>query len=155
MLYETRVSYFEKLRGLDLTIGHRPEAPASLEDALGRAIADDLAGLGHEVVLGVHEVHDLERGRNVDGRAARVAPLGEACGDAFLVGEVYLPSAKWQPYLDQFDAVFAFDDAPDGAALDRALGTAARPERSRWRSSPGSWTDRASTNSKSATVRRW
>ena len=41
MLYETRVSYFEKLRGLDLTIGHRPETPASLEDALGRAIAGE------------------------------------------------------------------------------------------------------------------
>lgn len=41
MLYETRVSYFEKLRGLALTIGHRPETPTSLEDALGRAIAGD------------------------------------------------------------------------------------------------------------------
>jgi hypothetical protein len=41
LLYETRVSYFEKLRGLDLTIGHRPNVPASLEDALGRAIAGE------------------------------------------------------------------------------------------------------------------
>ncbi len=41
MLYETRVSYFEKLRGLDFTIGHRPAIPASLEDALGRAIAGE------------------------------------------------------------------------------------------------------------------
>jgi hypothetical protein len=41
VLYETRVSYFEKLRGLGLTIGHRPAAPASLEDALGRAIAGE------------------------------------------------------------------------------------------------------------------
>jgi len=41
VLYETRVSYFEKLRGLDFTIGHRPNVPASLDDALGRAIAGD------------------------------------------------------------------------------------------------------------------
>ena len=41
MLYETRVSYFEKLRALDFTIGHRPNVPSSLEDALGRAIAGD------------------------------------------------------------------------------------------------------------------
>ena len=41
MLYETRVSYFEKLRGLDFTIGHRAAIPASLEDALGRAIVGE------------------------------------------------------------------------------------------------------------------
>lgn len=27
VLYETRVSYFEKLRGSDFTIGHRPAVP--------------------------------------------------------------------------------------------------------------------------------
>ena len=33
-----------------------------------------------------------------------------ACGDeAFLVGEVYLPSARWEPYTTYFDAVFAFE----------------------------------------------
>lgn len=41
MLYETRVSYFEKLRALDFTIGHRSAVPTSLEDALGRAIAGE------------------------------------------------------------------------------------------------------------------
>jgi cytochrome c554/c'-like protein len=39
VLYETRVSYFQKLDKLDFTIGHRPNVPASLEDALGRVIA--------------------------------------------------------------------------------------------------------------------
>lgn len=38
LLYETRVSYFEKLRQLDVTIGHKPAVPTSLDDALGRAI---------------------------------------------------------------------------------------------------------------------
>jgi len=41
LFYETRVSYFEKLRQLDFTIGHRTNVPASLEDALGRAIVGD------------------------------------------------------------------------------------------------------------------
>jgi len=41
VLYETRVSYFEKLRQLDFTIGHRTSVPTSLEDALGRAIGGD------------------------------------------------------------------------------------------------------------------
>jgi hypothetical protein len=40
-LYETRVSYFQKLRGLDFTIGHRQSVPTSLDDALGRAIGGD------------------------------------------------------------------------------------------------------------------
>ena len=41
LLYETRVSYFQKLRELDITIGHRTTVPASLDDALGRAIVGD------------------------------------------------------------------------------------------------------------------
>jgi hypothetical protein len=41
MLYETRVSYFEKLGALDFTIGHLTNVPASLDDALGRAIAGE------------------------------------------------------------------------------------------------------------------
>ena len=45
-------------------------------------------------------------------------------GDSLLVGEVYLPSAKWQPYLDHLDAAFAFEllHAPwDAEALRRAI----------------------------------
>lgn len=41
VLYETRVSYFQKLRALDFTIGHRTNVPASLDDALGRAIVGE------------------------------------------------------------------------------------------------------------------
>ena len=41
VLYETRVSYFQKIRRLDFTIGHRTSVPTSLEDALGRAIGGD------------------------------------------------------------------------------------------------------------------
>jgi glycosidase len=35
--------------------------------------------------------------------------LRDAAGDKLLVGEVFQPSAKTQPYLDYFDRVFAFE----------------------------------------------
>ena len=41
VLYETRVSYFQKIAKLDFTIGHRTNVPSSLDDALGRAIAGE------------------------------------------------------------------------------------------------------------------
>jgi glycosidase len=46
---------------------------------------------------------------NAPDTGAALAKIREACGDAFLVGEVYLPSRLWQPYSEQFDAVFAFE----------------------------------------------
>jgi alpha-glucosidase len=51
----------------------------------------------------------LSNSRNGPGTGAALARMREAVGDAFLVGEVYLPSARWQPYSDHFDAVFAFE----------------------------------------------
>ena len=51
----------------------------------------------------------LSNSRNAPDTGAALAKIREACGDAFLVGEVYLPSARWQPYSDYFDAVFAFE----------------------------------------------
>jgi alpha-glucosidase len=51
----------------------------------------------------------LSNSRNAPDTGAALAKIREACGDAFLVGEVYLPSARWQPYSDHFDAVFAFE----------------------------------------------
>jgi len=59
VLYETRVSYFEKLRKLDFTIGHKAAVPTSLEDALGRAIG----GEEPQQCFGCHTtgaVHGLE-----------------------------------------------------------------------------------------------
>ena len=41
VLYETRVSYFNNLKRLDFTIGHRPTVPTSLDDALGRSIGGE------------------------------------------------------------------------------------------------------------------
>jgi alpha-glucosidase len=51
----------------------------------------------------------LTNSRNAPDIADALAAIREAAGDALLVGEVYLPSAKWQPYLDHLDAVFAFE----------------------------------------------
>ena len=63
---------------------------------------------------------------------ARGERVRDAVGDALLVGEVYLPSAKWQPYLDHLDAAFAVKPlrlADQCARLDAGLrsGLARRP----------------------------
>jgi alpha-glucosidase len=47
--------------------------------------------------------------RNAPDIGDAVASLREAAGDAFLVGEVYLPAAKLAPYLPSLDAAFAFE----------------------------------------------
>jgi cytochrome c554/c'-like protein len=41
VLYETRVSFFQKLNSLDFTIGHEPSVPVSLENAVGRVITGE------------------------------------------------------------------------------------------------------------------
>src|SRR3954453_7915199 len=51
----------------------------------------------------------LTNSRNAPDIGDALAAIREAAEDAPLVGEVYLPSAKWQPYLEQLDAVFAFE----------------------------------------------
>jgi alpha-glucosidase len=51
----------------------------------------------------------LTNSRNAPDTERALAAIREAAGDAFLVGEVYLPSAKWEPYLQHLDAVFAFE----------------------------------------------
>jgi alpha-glucosidase len=49
------------------------------------------------------------RALNAPDTAEALAKIRAACGDSFLVGEIYLPSAKWQPYLEHLDAAFAFE----------------------------------------------
>jgi alpha-glucosidase len=51
----------------------------------------------------------LSNSRNGPGTSEALAKMREAVGDAFLVGEVYLPSVRWQPYIEHFDAAFAFE----------------------------------------------
>jgi alpha-glucosidase len=60
--------------------------------------------------------------RNAPDIGQAIRRIREAAGDAFLVGEVYLPSAKWEPYLEYLDAAFAFElfHSPWDAAKLRA-----------------------------------
>lgn len=43
VFYESRVSYYRDIKGLDFTIGYERKVPPSLEEALGRAISMDEA----------------------------------------------------------------------------------------------------------------
>jgi alpha-glucosidase len=70
------------------------------------------------------EVAALEHvySRNRPEAIEALRSLREAAGDAFLVGEVFLPTSGYPPYLEVLDAVFAFEllFAPWGAARLRA-----------------------------------
>jgi alpha-glucosidase len=62
--------------------------------------------------------------RNAPDIGRAIGQLRDAAGDAFLVGEVYLPSAQWRPYLEHLDRAFAFElfHSPwDAAALRAAI----------------------------------
>jgi alpha-glucosidase len=98
-------------------------------DAIDRLLKDPLlrddppAAEPYGLPVGDHEVDlALSHSRNAPDTGAALAKIREACGDAFLVGEVYLPSRRWQPYSDHFDAVFAFEllHSPWDARLLRA-----------------------------------
>jgi alpha-glucosidase len=77
----------------------------------------------------------LTNSRNGPGTGEALAKMREAVGDAFLVGEVYLPSARWQPYIEHFDAAFAFElllarwDTP---VLRAAIEASARTGKAAW-----------------------
>jgi alpha-glucosidase len=101
-----------------LTAAPRRDAPPASEP-FGLPLSDEESKLA------------LSNSRNAPDTAEALARIREAVGDALLVGEVYLPSAKWQPYLEHLDAAFAFEllHAPwDAGVLRRAVqATTARP----------------------------
>jgi alpha-glucosidase len=77
----------------------------------------------------------LTNSRNAPDMGEALAKIREACGDAFLVGEVYLASSKWRPYLEHFDAVFGFEllFAPwDAESLRRAIEATTRQPGAAW-----------------------
>jgi alpha-glucosidase len=51
----------------------------------------------------------LAHSRNAPDTGEALAKIREAVGDRFMVGEVYLPATRWEPYSGAFDAVFAFE----------------------------------------------
>ena len=77
----------------------------------------------------------LRRSRNAPDVGEALAAIREAAGDALLVGEVYLPAARCAPYLEHFDACFAFEffhSAWDARALRRAIEGALALDRPAW-----------------------
>jgi alpha-glucosidase len=99
----------------------RDDPPSS--EPFGLPLSDDEAKLA------------LTNSRNAPDTGAALAKIREACGDAFLVGEVYLPSARWQPYSDHFDAVFAFEllhASWDAGLLRAAIEACVRQRNPAW-----------------------
>ncbi len=78
----------------------------------------------------------LSMSRNAPDTGEALAKIRAATDDAFLVGEVYLPAARRQPYLESLDAAFAFELLHadwDAATLHRAIDASARvPGRAAW-----------------------
>lgn len=73
----------------------RDDPPAG--EPFGLPLPDEYAALSH-----VHSVDDPEIG-------LALGAIREAAGNAFLVGEVYLPTARLHHYLEHFDLAFAFE----------------------------------------------
>jgi alpha-glucosidase len=73
----------------------RDDPPAS--EPYGLPVSDEEAKLA------------LTNSRNAPDTDKALAKMREAAGDALLVGEVYLPSVRWQPYIEYFDYAFAFE----------------------------------------------
>ncbi|CAA9526410.1 MAG: GH13_23 / GH13_30 / GH13_17 / GH13 / GH13_ 31 / GH13_40 / GH13_36 / GH13_29 / GH13_16 / GH13 _35 / GH13_20 / GH13_4 / GH13_2 / GH13_1 / GH13 _34 / GH13_21 / GH13_19 / GH13_37 [uncultured Solirubrobacteraceae bacterium] len=59
----------------------------------------------NEEYAGLQHVHS----RNAPDIGIALAALREGAGDAFLVGEVYLPSAELAPYLEHLEVAFSFE----------------------------------------------
>ncbi len=56
--YESRVSYYKQINGLDLTVGARPEVPTTMEEAIGR----ELSTKGAEECFNCHATGALASG---------------------------------------------------------------------------------------------
>src|SRR6185295_15949312 len=56
-----------------------------------------------------HATLEHVHSRDAPDIGTAIAALREAAGDAYLVGEVYLPSAGLGPYLEHLDACFSFE----------------------------------------------
>jgi alpha-glucosidase len=99
----------------------RDDPPASAP--FGLPLRDDEARLA------------LTNSRNAPDTGDALAKIREAVDGALLVGEVYLPSAKWQPYLEHLDAAFAFEllHAPwDAERLHAAIAATTRRPGAAW-----------------------
>jgi alpha-glucosidase len=104
-------------------------------DALDRLLKDDElrdeAPASEPFPLPVHaDAAKLARARTTNQPEIGVVlnRIREAAGDAFLVGEVYLPTSEYPRYLEARDAVFAFEllfSPWDAEQLRRVIASAA------------------------------
>jgi alpha-glucosidase len=76
---------------------------------------------------------ELIHSRNGPGTGETLGKIREAVGDAFLVGEIYLPTEQVTPYLDHLDRFFVFEllfagwnRAKIDHAVERAMNVARR-----------------------------
>jgi alpha-glucosidase len=73
--------------------------------------------------------------RNAPDIGTALSKIREAVGDQLLVGEVYLPSAEWTPYLQHLDVAFAFEllHAPwDAERMGAAIEASTRRPGAAW-----------------------
>jgi hypothetical protein len=84
--YESRVSYFQALRGLDITILHPRTIPASLEDALGRPMS-------REATQGCFACHTTAAIGGPRPQLERAAP-GVSCEACHGPGERHVAAAR-------------------------------------------------------------
>jgi alpha-glucosidase len=99
----------------------RDDPPAS--EPYGLPVSDEEAKLA------------LSNSRNGPGTSEALAKVRDAVGGAFLVGEVYLPSARWQPYIEHFDAAFAFElllASWDARIVGAAIEACAKTGKAAW-----------------------
>lgn len=90
--FETRVSYFRAIDGLDFTIGHPRTSPRSLEDALGREIASDEV----RQCFGCHAPEAVDRARlRLDGFAP-----GVTCESCHGPGAAHVEAVKIENAAD-------------------------------------------------------
>jgi alpha-glucosidase len=77
----------------------------------------------------------LTNSRNAPDIGEALGAIRAAAPEALLIGEVYLPAARWAPYLEHFDAAFAFEllQAPwELGALRRAIEESTRTPGAAW-----------------------
>jgi alpha-glucosidase len=135
-----------------------PEVIAAMQDALGFWIDRGAAGYRVDAIdrlLKDPELRDdppatepfglpvsdeeakrsLAHSRNAPDTPKALARIREAVDDHLLVGEVYLPSAKWQPYLEHLDVAFAFElllARWDASVMHRAIEATTRRPGAAW-----------------------
>jgi hypothetical protein len=91
-LYESRVSYFQELKGLDITILHPRAVPASLEDALGRQMSAEGA-------KGCFSCHSTGAVSGSQLQLERLAP-GVSCEACHGPGEKHLAAVRAENFKD-------------------------------------------------------